>query len=156
GTAGGVSSADGRSYSDSTGRRRVAELIPAMSRFSRKRFRWVDYLASDGGLIAAAFLLTLACNVMGERVPVGDGFGAHGVLYGSWARDFHEEVFVKQVNAYYVQRILPAAVVHYSMRLLGVPRSDAAILRAFGLYAVALLVIAAWAWCRIARSLELS
>ena len=125
----------------------------------RARFlsgRSVRFLASDGVLIGAAFLLALACYTMGERVEVSNGFGWDGILYGNWARDFHDEIFVKRVNAYYIQRILPAAIVHYSMRFLGVPRSDAAILQAFGMYAVALLTLAAWAWCSIARSLQLS
>jgi hypothetical protein len=113
-------------------------------------------LTRDGTLILATFLLTLTCNLTVERVPVHGGFGWDGVLYGAWARDFYHEIVVTRVDAYYVQRILPAAVVHYSLRLLTVPRSDAAILRTFGLYAVALLTLAAWAWCCIARKLELS
>jgi hypothetical protein len=113
-------------------------------------------LAGDAVLVGAALVLTLTCLLTVERVQVGNGFGWDGVVYGNWARHFYEEVVVTRVDAYHVQRILPAAVVHYSMRLLGVRRTDAAILRAFGLYAVAMLTLAAWAWCGIARKLELS
>jgi len=113
-------------------------------------------LASDGVLVLATGLLLLVCNLLSERVPVGDGFGWDGVQYGAWARDFYTEIASKGVDSYYIQRILPSAVVHYSLRALRRPLSDTAILRAFGLYGVALLTLASWAWCDISRRLRLS
>jgi hypothetical protein len=117
-------------------------------------WRWL--LGRDLVLIAAVAGIALACQLLGERIPRNGGFGEDGVRYGQWAREFEHEIFVERVNQYHIQRILPSAVVHYSLRLLSIPRTDAALLRAFGLYAVGLLVFAAWCWCGIARELRLS
>ena len=113
------------------------------------------FLASDWCLVLAVLTISLACFALAERVPVGDGFGWDGVLYGNWARDFHEEVFVKQVNTYYIQRVLPSAVIHYSLRILRVPLTDSNILAAFGVYACVLLTLMAACWRRIAQELRI-
>ena len=115
--------------------------------------RWRALLASDRWLVVAVAVISLACFVLSERVKVGDGFGWDGILYGNWARDFYREVFVTKVNTYYIQRVLPSAVVHYSLRFLHIPRSDAAILTAFGIQACVLLTFMAECWRRIAREL---
>src|SRR5579862_9541368 len=122
-------------------------------REANKSWAW---LFKDRVLILAALILALACFWLGERVAVNGGLGWDGVIYAGWAKDFHEEVFVKRVDPYYIQRILPAAVVHYSLRGLQVARTPENILAAFGLLNVALITLIAWLWCRIARELAIS
>ena len=123
----------------------IAALAPWLRRF----------LASDWCLVLAVLSVSLTCFVLAERVPVGNGFGWDGVLYGNWARDFRQEVAVKQVNTYYIQRVLPSAVIHYSLRGLGIPLTDANILAAFGVYACVLLTLMAGCWCRVAHELRI-
>jgi hypothetical protein len=115
-----------------------------------------SFFSRDVVLVAVVAALTLFLEFHGERVPVNGGFGWDGVLYASWARDFPHEVFGHRVNNYYIQRVLPSAVVHYSLRTLGIPPTDAAILRGFGICAVLMHALAACCWCLIARDLRLS
>ena len=100
--------------------------------------------------------MTLAGFLFSEKIQVGGGLGWDGQIYGSWARDFHGQVVERGVIRYYLQRVLPPALVHYSLRLFAVPRTDANIIRAFGLLNVALLTLAAFVWCRLADRVVLS
>jgi hypothetical protein len=122
-------------------------------RETRKYWAW---LFTDHTLILAALILALACFWLGERVTVNDGLGWDGVIYAGWAKDFHEEVFVKRVEPYYMQRILPSAVVHYAMRGLQISMTDDNIIRAFGFLNVVLITLMAWLWCGIAGVLAIS
>jgi len=81
-----------------------------------------------------------------ERLTVNGGFGWDGMWYGSWAKDFYNAIFIQRVPAYYVQRILPSAIVHYGMRLLGVPLHDKNILLGFDIYNLVLLLLSVYVW----------
>lgn len=104
---------------------------------------------------AAALIVALLGFLLGERVEVNGGLGWDGVIYARWARDFNQEVFVRGVDTYYIQRILPAAMVHYGLRVLGVARTDANIMSAFGLLSVILLTLMGYLWALIAERLVL-
>jgi hypothetical protein len=111
----------------------------------------------DGALILLVVaLLGLVQVLFGERLAYGNGFGWDGQYYGSWARDFYHSFFVEGVSSYYVQRVLPSAIVHYGMKAASVSFTDANIVRAFSVYQFALLLLGAWLWTRIARLLALS
>jgi hypothetical protein len=114
------------------------------------------FIGSSGALVASVLVLTLAGSFLGEKIQVGHGLGWDGQLYGSWARDFHGHIVERGVSRYYIQRILPSALIHYSLRLLSIPRTDPNIIRAFGLLNVALLTLAAFVWCRLADSTGVS
>jgi hypothetical protein len=122
----------------------------------RPRPPGASFLTSDAGLVLVAAAVAVACFVCNERVPVNGGFGWDGVQYGNWARHFKEEVLVRKPTPYYIQRVLPSGVVSGVLHLLDIPRTDEAILRAFGLYSAALLVLVAVCWCAVARELRLS
>jgi hypothetical protein len=108
---------------------------------------------SPAPLAVAALLVSLIAYRTAERVPVNGGFGWDGVIYARWAKDFYHEIFVNRVDTYYIQRILPAAVVHFTLRLLSVPLTDANVMRAFALLSVGLFTVMGYVWGLIANVL---
>ena len=88
----------------------------------------------------------------GEKITVGGGFGSDGIFYGALAKDF----YIKGIDAYRMQRIVPSAVIHYTLRALRVPLVDRNIITAFELYNLLLLLLGCYLWKPIADRLALS
>lgn len=107
-------------------------------------------------MVALIQALGLVNLLVAEKIPVNGGFGWDGVVYGRWAKDFYNQVFLSEVTQYELQRVLPAALVHFSLRLIGAPLEDRNIILGFGVLNLFLLVIAVSVWGRIADALELS
>ncbi len=105
------------------------------------------------GLVA---LFSLGNLLVGEKVPVNGGFGWDGVIYGRWAKDFYHQVIISDISEYSLQRVLPAAVVHYSLRVLGIGLHDRNIILGFGVLNLFLVILAAFLWVQIADELRLS
>ncbi len=93
--------------------------------------------------------------IWGERYTMGGGWGHDGQNYGKWATDFSKWVLGKKMEAYYVGRVLPSAIIHYSLRLLDIELTRINIIRAFQIFNLLVLMIAALSWTGIARRLEL-
>lgn len=115
-----------------------------------------QFLVSDSCLVLAALLVAITCRFAVGRLPYNGGFGADGMMYRAWAANFHEEIFVKRTNHYYVQRIAPAAIVHFGIKLLKLPHSDRNIYNAFAAYTAFLFMVVAVCWCQIVRELRIS
>lgn len=119
--------------------------------------KFLDSPRSVNAAMAAAVLLVGVANVLwAEQLTVNRGFGWDGLWYSAWARDFYQHIFVERVPDYYVQRVLPSAVVHYGLRLCGAARTDSNIILAFHVYNLALLVVSAYVWGLIADRLGVS
>lgn len=114
------------------------------------------YLTSDYALVLAALLISSIGFLFGEKIKTNDGFGMDGYFYGWWAKDFHSNIFVVGVDAFFIQRILPSALVHYSLRLVHVPLTDENIIKAFGILNVIAITLSAYIWCLIANKLAIS
>lgn len=136
---------------------RSGEVQPEVTLFSPN---WVNrlsvYLTSDSGLVLAALLISLIGFLFGEKIKFNDGFGMDGVHYGTWAKDFYSNIFVGGVDLYYVQRILPSALVHYALRLVHIPLTNGNIIKAFAILNVIAITASAYIWCRIANKLAIS
>lgn len=111
---------------------------------------------SDGILVLAVLALTLGGFFFLEKIELHDGLGWDGQFYGLCARDFSTEVLEKGVRGTSLGRVLPSAVVHYSLRLGRVPLTYPNIILAFGILNAALLTLTAFLWCRVADQLEIS
>jgi hypothetical protein len=120
------------------------------------RLRTLVAGGSPGILSLAALLLALTVWLLGERIYVQGGLGGDGVIYARWAKDFANEVFVKRLDTYYIQRILPPAVVHCGLRLLSAPLTDPNVIRAYCVLSVILYTLMAFVWGRIAIVLNIS
>lgn len=104
----------------------------------------------------AALIVALLAFSCEERVPVNGGLGWDGAIYARWARSFHEEIFVRRVDTYYIQRILPSAVIHYSLRAFSLALTDRNVMRAFGVLSVLLIALMGYLWALIASRLRIS
>ena len=76
--------------------------------------------------------------------------------YAQWCKDFQGEAFQKGIDAYRIQRILPAVVVHYCFQLFHIRPTDHHIIRAFAALNIGLITLVAGLWCGIARQLKIS
>ena len=91
-----------------------------------------------------------------ERIGVNEGRGWDGCYYADIAADFYGQVFPHRLDGYRIQRIVPSAVVHYSLRLLHLPTTNLdTIIRAFQVYNLLLLVVTVYLWNGIAGRLRL-
>jgi len=106
-------------------------------------------------MLGLMLVIGLANIAWAERLTIHGGFGWDGVRYAQWARDFYDSVFVQGVPEYYARRILPSAVVHYGLRLFGVPLEDRNIVQGFDIYNLLLLLAAVGAWGGIADRLRM-
>ncbi|MEO8378954.1 MAG: hypothetical protein ABI779_04745 [Acidobacteriota bacterium] len=94
-------------------------------------------------------------NICTERLTANDGLGWDGMTYAALASDFSELVFVQKVDEYRVGRILPCAIVHVGMRLVGARPTNHNIILAFDIYNFMLLMGCVYVWGLIAETLNL-
>lgn len=135
-------------------------LIGSTSRNNPFSFSWVNrlgvYLTSDFVLVFATLLISIFGFLSGDKLKFNNGFGMDGYSYASWAKGFYAHVFLEGLDFYYIQRILPSALVHYSLRLAHVPLTDENIIKAFGILNVLAITLSAFIWVRIANKLAIS
>lgn len=106
-------------------------------------------------LPALACLLAAVTFLVGERIPFNNGLGWDGAIYAKWARDFHHEAFETGIDAYRIQRILPAAITHYTLRGMGMTLSDKHIINCFAVINTLSIMLVAMFWVRIADRLSI-
>lgn len=92
----------------------------------------------------------------GERVPAGGGLGWDGLKYADMVHNFNFLFSRGLLSGYYVQRILPSAMVRGFLLIAGASTSDPNIIRGFELYNLLLLLGGCWIWKRIAEKSDLS
>jgi hypothetical protein len=109
----------------------------------------------DWQIPVLACLLAIVTYATGERIGFNNGLGWDGAIYAKWARDFHHEAFDTGIDAYRIQRILPAVVTHYVLRGLGMSLTDKHILHCFAAINVLSITIVAIFWVRIANRLKI-
>jgi hypothetical protein len=108
---------------------------------------------SDLLLVGVVFVVVATLHLFGQKIWVNGGFGWDGIRYGTWALDFHRAIFVDGQTAYSLGRFLPSGVIHYTLRLLGVPLTHKSVVVAFTLMNIGLVTLTAWLWCLVARRL---
>jgi hypothetical protein len=91
----------------------------------------------------------------GEVIAVQNGYGWDGYIYGSFAWKFYRLLESPVLDPYLAQRVLPSAVLHYTMRLLQIPLEPSFILRGFIVLNVACMMLCAYLWARLGSLLEL-
>ncbi|MBF0541163.1 MAG: hypothetical protein HQK91_06910 [Nitrospirae bacterium] len=101
-----------------------------------------DYTSKNTNLVMVMIIFSIGIiNLFyGEKMQLSNGFGADGVIYGNWARDFFGTVF-KPGDYQIFKRIFPSAFVHFSLCILRIPLSDINIIKGFEIYNFVLLLI---------------
>src|SRR5688572_23759499 len=109
--------------------------------------------------IAAMAFLVFAYGVLqifwGERVPIADGLGWDGQIYGAYASDFFVQLGNHGVNYYRAQRLLPSAIVYFSLSAVGAPHDIPSVIRGFQLLNLSLMVGAAVCYGLLCKKLRL-
>ncbi|TDR89887.1 hypothetical protein [Enterovirga rhinocerotis] len=98
----------------------------------------------------AVVLAVAALGLMWERVPQGGGLGWDGTIYARMVADLGGMVASGELSAYHAQRILPALAVKGMLAVVGAAPTDSAILWAFSLYNLALMLASLFLWRAVA------
>lgn len=106
-------------------------------------------------MLLLMLVIGVANILWAERLMINGGFGWDGLWYAGWVKDFYGSIFVRGVPEYYVQRILPSAIIHYGLRLFRVPLEDQNIILGFDVYNLILVLWSVYLWGLIADRLSL-
>lgn len=112
--------------------------------------------ASNGMIVAAVFVAGLASLAWNERIPVNEGLGWDGIVFVQAAAHPRQALRETKGTGHMIQRILPSAIVHISLRTLGIERTNRNILRGFRTLTLLLIALATLAWCECARELQIT
>ena len=82
--------------------------------------------------------------IWGEHTRINEGLGWDGAFYGDVVQHFAQRIRGREINSYGVQRILPSALVWSVLTAFGAAMTPLAIVRAFLVLNVTLLVVGAW------------
>lgn len=114
----------------------------------------------EKNLIYAVCMLFFIYGVMniayGEKIPVGNGFGFDGTIYGNAAKNFYHSIVDKSINSHHLKRIVPSGVIYCCFMAFGFAKTDDAIIMAFGIYNLILIFISVYLWFKIGELLKLS
>jgi hypothetical protein len=102
------------------------------------------------------FAISLGGLLFGEKIEAGQGFGYDGGEYANIAQHFEALIAEKSLDSYRIQRILPSAIVHYTLRSLEIPFTPPAIIMAFGFLNVAIFTVSSAVWCQIANRMHIT
>lgn len=112
-------------------------------------------LTSRWTFVALALLVGLGGLLFGQKFgPIGQ-FG-DDKFYVLMAAGLEDIVFKYGLNEYRLQRVLPPALVHYSMKLFHMAVTVDNIRLVWSLYNVLLYGVIGWLWCGIGRELKIS
>ena len=116
-------------------------------------------------MVLSMLLFGIFSFLFAALIPIGHGYGWDGLNYGTWAQDFYNRIIVEGVHSYHAQRILPSAIIHYTMRLFEVsmdPQHEIEIFKisqniitGFKIYNLILLVFGTYVWTLILEELKL-
>ena len=108
-------------------------------------------------MFSLVLLGALASAALGERVPLHGGFGFEGwSVYRPIVQDLPGHLREGRIDAYSIQRVLPFAAAHLTLRALGQPLDDAAILTFFAAWNLIVLGLGVWVWLLVAADHGLS
>lgn len=100
-------------------------------------------------ILAAYIALTAYFAVLGPRVPVREGLGWDGRLYGACAIDLHQCIVAGKLSAYTLGRLFPSAAIHAFFSTVNMHPGPSEVVLAFSLWNLlcAWLGVALWLDC---------
>ena len=114
-----------------------------------------DFFNSTSLMILIVLVMGTISIFFGEKIEANNGLGYDGKRYAEITQNFPQYVLHNQLSPYRIQRILPSAIVHYTLKSLGVPLEYRNIIRGFELYNLALILITIYVWSLISYELKL-
>jgi len=107
-------------------------------------------------LIVFAVIGILLQRYQNELVNIGNGFGWDGQIYGNVVLNYFNEIFIKGVDGYHIQRILPSTIVYAFMYIFRISFTTNNAIISFTIYNTILILSACYIWGLIAIELKLS
>ena len=114
-----------------------------------------DFFNSTSLMILIVLVMGTISIFFGEKIEANNGLGYDGKRYAEIAQNFPQYVLHNQLSPYRIQRILPSAIVHYTLKSLGIPLKYTNIIRGFELYNLTLILITIYVWSLISYELKL-
>jgi hypothetical protein len=118
---------------------------------AQSKSRVISILVShDFWVVFLTALIALLGVCFAEKIPVNNGLGWDGLVYGKLAQEGLGQFTENPLDAYTVRRVLPSIVVHAGLQLGRFSLSDANVIVGFGLLNIFCLTGIAWYWTKIA------
>jgi hypothetical protein len=92
----------------------------------------------------------------GETLRVNHGLGWDGLTYSGMARNLPAMISEGRLSPYFLVRVFPCAVVHYTLQLFHLPLTDRNILWNWRLWNLFLFVASGFLWARIVGEMKLT
>ena len=117
----------------------------------------MSLLKTWAAMFALVVAAALASAALGERVRLHEGFGFEGhSVYRPIVEDLPGHLREGKIDSYSIQRVLPFAVAHVTLRALGQPLRGGRILRFFAAWNLLVLGLAVGVWLLVAADHGLS
>ena len=114
-----------------------------------------NFFNSTSLMILTVLVMGTISIFFGEKIEANNGLGYDGKRYAEIAQNFPEYVLHNQLSPYRIQRILPSAIVHYTLKSLGISLEYRNIIRGFELYNLLLILITIYVWSLISYELKI-
>jgi len=108
-------------------------------------------------LLVSAWLIYAVIYVFfGEKVPVNNGFGWDGNIYGSAVKDFPAKLLNKEFLNLHMERILPSAILYGIFKLFNIGFTNENIIYGFDFLNILAIFLSTILWIRISKIVQLN
>lgn len=91
-----------------------------------------------------------------EKIPIFNGYGWDGRVYGNLAGNFSEIIRTTGISSYYSQRIFPSAIIFSFINIFHLSPTTDLIIRLFSFYNILLFVASSILWIKISSGVKLT
>jgi len=93
---------------------RTSKIKRCVNKIKIKVYQNKKFYLSVGLMLIIILAIGIYSMFLGEKIPIRNGLGWDGVRYANMVKHFHQMVFVDKLNSYYLQRMFPSGVVHFT------------------------------------------
>jgi hypothetical protein len=104
--------------------------------------------------ISFVFLFYISLSIFTENIPISDGLGWDGQLYGELAVDFENLITSGEVPKFKLLKIVPSAICYYALPLLGREHNFQNVILFFKVFNAISMTFAFFYWLGICKFLK--
>ncbi len=112
-------------------------------------------LPHDLLIVAATALIAVVGYFCAEKIPIANGLGWDGQVYGELAKGALFQTDEIPLDLYTIRRVLPSAIVYCGLKLCGLSMSDENVIHGFGLLNILCITSVGACWVRIATLMSI-
>ncbi|MDB5346422.1 MAG: hypothetical protein JWP89_4799 [Schlesneria sp.] len=102
-------------------------------------------------IVAATALIAVLGYFFTEKIPIANGLGWDGKIYGELAKGALFQTDENPLDRYTIRRVLPSAMVCCGLKLCRLSLNDENVIHGFGLLNILCVTSVGWCWVRIAK-----